>query len=87
VLHKTTIYVRNMIEPLIPDGLRKVEDVLTSTELRITVVVATATAKSKVIGRGGENIHAIQHLAKERQHRDDPALKVRIDVVLSGGER
>ena len=85
--HATTEYVQALIGPLIPGGLRKIDDALGASELRITVFVATALAKSKVIGRGGENIHAIQHLANERQHRDDPALKVRIDVILGGGER
>lgn len=84
--HPTAEYVLAIIAPLLEhtNGLRDVAGLETAHELRITVWVRTARAKSIVIGRGGENIHAIQHLANERQHRDDPSLKVKIDVILGG---
>lgn len=86
-MHGTTEYVQAMVRPLMTDaGYRGIEDAVSDSELRITVFVTTSRAKSVVIGRGGENIHAIQHLARERQSRDDPRLKVRIDVILAGSE-
>ena len=86
--HPTADYVTGIITPLVPAGsLRYITgEAEGAATLRITVCVNTARAKSCVIGRGGENIHAIQHLANERQHRDDPALKVKIDVILAGGD-
>lgn len=82
-MHPTTEYVHALIAPLIPEGLRAIKDVEGHGELRITVFVTSARAKGWIIGRGGENIHAIQHLARELQHHREPAVKVRIDVILS----
>lgn len=88
VLHPTSEYVLTLAVPLMPaGGLFRITDHATASELRIAVYVTSAAAKARLIGRGGENINAIQHLAKERQHRDDPNLKVRIDVILAGGDR
>lgn len=88
ILSATTEYVLAMMVPLLPPGgFGRITDAVTATELHITVFVTTANAKAKIIGHGGENIHAITHLARERQRRDNPALKVTIDVILGGGER
>lgn len=75
--------VKAIVESLVGLSVR-IEDTVTDHSLRIAVYVTTARAKSLIIGRGGENIHAIQHLARERQRRDNPALKVSIDVILAG---
>ena len=78
-------YVQTICEPLVR-GMLRFDHEVRDGDLRVTIYVTTATAKSRLIGRGGENIHAIQHLAREFQIREDPSLRVKIDVILGDGD-
>lgn len=81
----TTAYVSVMVSALAPvGGVRRITESAMSRELRIAVYVTSASAKARVVGWGGENIHAIQHLAREHHRRIDPGVKVNIDVILGG---
>ena len=81
----TVRYVQTIIEPLVR-GLIRLDHEVRDGDLRGTIYVTTAMAKSRLIGRGGENIHAIQHLAREFQIREDANLRVKIDVILGDGD-
>ena len=85
-LTATAAYVQSIIAPLIPDGLQRIEDRASPEGLRIRVYVTTSSAKARVIGKGGETIHAIFHLAREYQRKVDLGVRLDIDVIL-GGER